>query len=277
MNTTYDDHSYRKSSSLLENLSSYFFNPKVNISYRHDIKRSILISKKSLLFFRMGSFLYSFMVLALVAGIQRDPYAFLTLPYWSFVLQIIYFFQAIRISIEKKPTTFNKLKEGNKVTNILYEMAFSWQFFNLMYYVLVLIPATDFNLNNLGLLMIQICLNTVNFLIMWVEQAFNMMRFIPRHGWFVVLGMALNFGIVGALAIKTGIFAYGPEFDFHGFKVFITIFMLVIAPIVHFIIGYFHYEYKKMRYQENRKKIREKLISIKTVDEKDVYEFYGGY
>jgi len=215
------------------------------------------------------------MVCALIAGTQRDFYTFLTLPYWSLALQLVYLFTVVRISIEKKTPSMNH-KESNKITHVIYQIVFSWQLFNVLYFALVLVPQTDFNMDNLGTVLIQVNLNVINFVIMWIEQGFNMMRFNLRHIWFMILGFVFNFILAGMVSFKMETCIYWHEIDFKSSRVIATIFLLVIAPIVHFIIGYFHYEYKKTRYHENRKKLREKLISIKTVDEKEVYEFYGG-
>lgn len=208
------------------------------------------------------------MSIGLILSGLRDNYCLLTLPYWTFALEIVYFALAVKKSFESKRVP--AARRTSRFITTIYEIAFSFQAFSAAYYCLFLIKNEQswksdsfYYLNNLNL-------HFVGFIIIWIEQAFNLVKFNLRHIWFILCFLCINAGIVWLVKSEIEVFAYGESINFQDIRNDIFTFLVVISPFAHFVGGYLFYQFKKKRKNERRKLLSNMLISYRSIDEKDI-------
>ena len=231
-------------------------------SPRSDIHRSFFMSRKHLTVTRIFIFLYSILSLIFVLYHCTTYHSLLTLPYWSLALQTVYFGLVLIQSFKGKRIVTD---EGDSIAlGILYELVFSFQLFNLLYYWMVLFPQKmvwdNKSINNIMWLSVTV----LSFISIWIEQFFNMMRFHSKHVSLVIGAGALNFLISYLVTSLTGGIAYIEMSSGFRETLFIGL-MLTITPAFHFIIGNTFYQRKRHEKNNRRKKLGDALVSYKAV------------
>jgi len=226
-----------------------------------------MISRRSLTIIRVLLFIYSVVSLGAVLYHCENFNDFFTLPYWSLALQTMYFGIVAYKSV-------NKVKEGdNQLLLIIYELVFSFQLFNFLYYWIVMGQKTNqYNpMGNLSWLSVTV----LSFLAIWIEQVFNMARFQIQH-MTVIFGAAV-FNLVLSNAVNffmEGNVYNGKNVTFN--ENLVVQLILLVSPVCHFVGGYKYYQHKRDEKSERRKKLSEALVSNFAVKDRmlKTYTFY---
>jgi len=231
---------------------------------KNDIHRSIFISRKFLSIIRVFFAIYFAFSLLLMILTTQNPWTFLQLSRWSFLVQAVYFIQAARRSLNGRSMSQVDDQSDWKMIHICYEVAFSFQLSNFVYYIWNLC----FGVAGLGTskldFYIEIQAHIVSFVIIWCDQLFNLLRLYLRHIWLIVIIGAVNLGWNYLLSCTVGSFIYY-EMNF-GIKesVFMGL-LFIVLPTIHFIVGYYHYEYKHRARNNKIKLLKEHLVALKKV------------
>jgi len=250
-------------SSMFKSSSPSFFWEKFH--GKKDLYRSIFISKKYLSIIRVFFAIYFAFSLLLMILTTQNPWTFLQLSRWSFLVQAVYFIHAARRSLNGRSFISQAEDQADwKLIHILYEVSFSFQLSNFVYYIWNLCFAENgFGASKLDFF-VEVQVHIVSFIIIWCDQLFNLIRLYLRHIWLIVLIGAVNLGWNSLLSYTIGSFVYG-EINF-GIKESILVGILfIVLPTVHFILGYYHYEYKHKARNYKIKLLKEHLVSLKKV------------
>jgi len=205
---------------------------------------------------------YFFASLIIVLWNTKDYFSLLQISRWAFLIEAIYFLQAARQSFRGKNSYEHEAEW--KLIHVLYEIAFSFQLFNFVYYLNTIIVNFE-NLNNMGMeFYIEAQLQLFGFVVIWCDQLFNLIRFSKRHVGFIALLALGNVGMISAVKAITGRDIYR-EIDFESTSGNIVSVLMVVLPIVHFVIGYVHYEYKHKTRNNRRKLLTDQLVALRKV------------
>lgn len=229
---------------------------------KYDIHRSVFISRRNLTIFRVFFAIYSLISIFLILAHCKDYNSLFQISRCTFVLQTIYFIQAAQQSLSGKPA--REEESDWKVIHILYEVSFSFQLFNFVYYWISLLPGqVDWQSNFLDCL-VEFHLNVIAFVIIWCDQLFNLMRLYPRHIWVVVVAALANLCTIHLLTNEYDIIVY-KDVNFSTFRGAFTWLLMFILPVAHFVAGYKHSDYKRKIKNTRRKYLGEQLVCSKKV------------
>lgn len=232
---------------------------------KSDMQKAFYIKRRGLTAIRAYLFIYSLISLFLMVYQLTDYHRLFAIPYWSFALQTLYFGIVLIQSIKgRKSTSY----EGYyNIVGILYELVFSFQFFNFLYFWLIVLPKEQqwntSSFYNLAWLSVTV----LSFIAIWIEQLFNMMKLHPKHILLVVSSVVGNMFLSKFVNFVTGRNVYfGEQFVF-GEKFWVSL-LLIAAPALHFVIGNKHYQHKKHKKNDRRKKLNEAIVSFKAVKDR---------
>ena len=192
-------------------VSSYLFPSTYNL-HSSDLKKSIYIHKKTLL--RLRVLFLAYTIISFVAAIATSIYyrELLAAPYWSFIFQILYFAIVVRNSYGRRVLPFSE-KTSLKMTTMLYEVVFSLQLYNFMYYWIFTVQERQNWKNGAIYQCNQFNLYVVVFFITWMEQLFSVIKMCFRHMWIVIIATGVNFGVAAFIALNTGGALYNGTLD----------------------------------------------------------------
>jgi len=127
---------------------------------------------------------------------------------------------------------------------ILYELVFSFQLFNFLYYWLVILPKEIKTGSNFIYNFAWLSVTVLSFIAIWIEQLFNMMKLKPKRILLVIGSVLGNLCLCLVVTFLTGESVYVGINLLTGEKNWIIL-LLIIAPAIHFIVGNKHYKHKK--------------------------------
>jgi len=206
--------------------------------------------------------IYFFTSLFIVLWKTEDYLSLFQISRWAFLIEGVYFLQAARQSLRGRTSQDDESEW--KLIHVLYEISFSFQLFNFVYYVKTLLTNVD-NWSNLSLeFYIEAQLHVFSFVVIWCDQLFNLIRLYKKHVWLVAIIAIGNFGMVSCIKIITGKSVYN-EVDLESYSGLFFGLMMIGLPVVHFILGCIHYEYKHKRRNYRRKTLTNQLVALRKV------------
>lgn len=246
-------------SSRSSNLSQFFQDNSGGKPSKIDLWKSFSISRKALDQTRLYMFIYSIFALCLTLSQCKYYQSLFTIPYCCLLFQTLYFGTILLQTFkDHHPSLYKKLYN---LPEVIYELVFSFSLFNFAYFWLPLLLNHIRWTNITRYDNIWMIASSVNLVVIWIEQLFNMMRFRLRDLCFVIGLMIINFSSSYFISIMTDRSPY--------LEVSLAMkIVLIIAPICHFIIGYKHYCYKKVEKTNKRKKLNEAIVNFKAVKER---------
>jgi len=233
---------------------------------KKDVQKAFYISRRGLTVIRAYLFIYSLISLFFMVYQLTDYHRLLAIPYWSFALQTLYFGIVLIQSIKGRKSPPNGGFYYN-IVGILYELVFSFQFFNFLYFWLIVLPNevrwSTSPFYNLAWLSVTV----LSFIAIWIEQLFNMMKLHTKHLLLVVSSVIGNMFLSKFVNLLTGGNVYFGEQFIFGEKFWVSL-LLIAAPALHFLIGNKHYQHKRHKKHDRRKKLNEAIVSFKALKER---------
>jgi len=179
-----------------------------------------------------------------------DYHRLLAIPYWSFALQTVYFGIVLVHSIRGRKSSSNDTHFN--IVGILYELVFSFQLFNFLYYWLVILPkeikwGSSFIYNFAWL-----SVTVLSFIAIWIEQLFNMMKLNTKHLLLVIGSVLGNLCLSFIVAFFTGESVYVGVNLLTGEKNWIVLLLLLLRLFIFLL------EISIISTRSTRKSIRER-------------------
>lgn len=215
---------------------------------------------------RTSLFIYSLISLCLMLYQCTDYHHLLAIPYWSFALQTVYFGTVLVQSIRGRKSNINE--NAFHLIGLLYEFVFSFQLFNFLYYWLIIFPGEDSWGPNFVYKFAWLSMTVFSFIAIWMEQLFNMMKLNMKHLLLIFSSVLGNLCLSRIVTFITGGTVYFGVNILTEEKSWITLVLLLLAPVFHFLVGNKHYQHKKSQKNDRRRKLTEALVSIKAVQER---------
>ncbi len=236
-------------------------------SFKSDFHRSYIISRRSLTILRVALFIYSVLSFGFVLYHCENFNDLFTLPYWALALQTMYFGLVAYKSVRK-------VKEGdNQLLLILYELVFSFQLFNFLYYWIVIVHKENqfSSMGNVSWLSVSV----LSFVAIWIEQVFNMARFQIQHMTVIFGAAAFNLVLSNAINFFLEGNVYNGKNASFNENLMVQL-ILLVSPVCHFVGGYKYYQHKRDEKGQKRKKLSEALVSNFAVKDRmlKTYTFY---
>jgi len=151
-----------------------------------------------------------------------------------------------------------------KLMHILYEVCFSFQLFNFVYYCLFVLPNISSWHENAFECFVEFNLSVVSFVAIWSEQLFNLMRLYIRHITFIIFIAGANLALTLLLELVAEEVVYR-EIIFQSWTGFGVVVLMLTLPLAHYTVGCTHYDYKRKEKNQRRKSLGEQLISLRRI------------
>jgi len=247
-------------SSPIRSLQDYFHER----SPRNTLTRSYRISRKGLTIIRASLFLFSLLSLILVLYQIHNIQSLSSIPYYCLILQTIYFGLATVSSFKRERASV--YEGGFKFLWLLYQIIFSFQFYNLLYYCFHVMPKGILWKEDLWYNLAWLNTTILSFGAIWVEQFFNMVRFRSKHVLVVLGASILKISLNVMMNFMT---QENEKIEFNIVENLFGNLLLLVTPALHFAIGNKHYQRKRQEKNQKMQQLSKALINCRAVKESE--------
>jgi len=232
-------------------------------SPKNILSRSYTISRKNLTILRANLFAFSLLSLILVFWQWRNSGAFVMIPYCCLILQTLYFGLAMLSSLKRERVNVYE-GGGYRMVGVLYQLVFSFQFYNLLYYCFHIVPKGIIWKGDLVSNIVWVNTTILSFGAIWIEQFFNMVRFRSKYVLLVLGASILNLSLNAMMSLIT---EENDKIEFNLIEDLFGNLLLFVTPALHFVIGNKHYQKKRQEKNQKIQQLSKALINCRAVRE----------